>query len=109
MIDERKLDKLPSEQVNQYLDKWIYCHKLLKKYTKKYKLDVPCTVFRATEKEDERILKTLNILPLPTRKEWELYLKDKPQFIDCRGDHYSMMDNSEYAKELARQFMVACK
>lgn len=57
----------------------------------------------------ERILKTLNILPLPTRKEWELYLKDKPQFIDCRGDHYSMMDNSEYAKELARQFMVACK
>ena len=38
-----------------------------------------------------------------------LYLKDKPQFIDCRGDHYSMMDNSEYAKELARQFMVACK
>lgn len=109
VIDERKLDKLPSEQVNQYLDKWIYCHKLLKKYTKKYKLDVPCTVFRATEKEDERILKTLNILPLPTRKEWELYLKDKPQFIDCRGDHYSMMDNSEYAKELARQFMVACK
>lgn len=102
ILENKLLGDVEKEDIFGYFDKWIYCHKLLRKYTKRYHLDISCCILRASEKEDPQILSCLNILPLPKREEWRLYFNTIPEFINVEGNHYTLFSDSKLIKKLAK-------
>lgn len=101
VVKQKIFGPMSRKGVEKYFNKWVYCHKILELYGKKYKLTSECIIFRALEKENPSILSALCILPLPTREEWELYFEKKPTILDAKGNHYTMLDNEKGVEEVA--------
>jgi 3-oxoacyl-(acyl-carrier-protein) synthase/thioesterase domain-containing protein/acyl carrier protein len=95
-------------EYRRFFTVWRHNHDALKAYRPSARFHGHVVVLAASEPEDQRILDTLRIRPLP-RQEWRHHVSGTVTVVPVPGNHYTMLSEKAHARALARYYDEAVR